>query len=314
MQKTKRLFALVIAALMLIGLTACGPKGDPNDPNLGVYEAKTFEYAGIEMDASGDWLELMAGGRATISIEGDEFKCKWKLDGNNFTLEERGDTFKGTLEAGVIVLDIEGITYTFAKPGAYVPSQESASEVDPDPVVDTPSGEYADQIAYWNGDWYGWWWITSAEGDWAHLSEKYYDMYCTIEIDNNGEGYMEFWDDDAGLMKVEVVLDTNNNTEHGILTNTAGYLWDFDYDQGEWVIDVASTDYENMWTFEDTYIDPTPDEAGSNFDYFICMRPWGQSWEDVADSGERPPGYDWYMDEISSGNAMPDGLGYGNSY
>ena len=119
---------------------------------------------------------------------------------------------------------------------------------------------------------------------------------------------MEFWDDDAGLMKVEVVLDTNNNTEHGILTNTAGYLWDFDYDQGEWVIDVASTDYENMWTFEDTYIDPTPDEA-SNFDYFICMRPWGQSWEDVADkvSVHRDTMvYGW-----NSGNAMPDGLGYG---
>ena len=48
---------------------------------------ETFEYAGIEMDASGDWLAH--GGRATISIEGDEFKCKWKLDGNNFVLEER---------------------------------------------------------------------------------------------------------------------------------------------------------------------------------------------------------------------------------
>ena len=193
----------------------------------------------------------------------------------------------------------------------------TSPEAEQAPVVtaaqDLADSEYADEIAYWNGDWYGWWWITSAAGDWAHLSEKYYDMYCTINLDADGMGQMMFWDDDAGLMKLEVKLDTNNSAPHGILVSTKGYLWDFDYKPGEWVIDVEDNglDYENLWTFEGTYIDPTPDEAGSQFDYFICMRPWGQNWDDIEDAGERPPGYDWYVGELSSGNTMPEGLGYG---
>ena len=100
-------------------------------------------------------------------------------------------------------------------------------------------------------------------------------MYCTINLDADGMGQMMFWDDDAGLMKLEVKLDTNNSAPHGILVSTKGYLWDFDYKPGEWVIDVEDNglDYENLWTFEGTYIDPTPDEAVPNsITLFVCVR------------------------------------------
>jgi len=241
MKRAKKLLSLLIAAILLVSLSSCGGSkgGGENEAALGKYNALTYSFGDMTLDATGDWLELKSKGKATISVDGDEFACKWKLNGTDFTLEERGDIFKGTLENGVIELNLEGIVYTFAKPG-FEPATSPESEEAPvvTAAQDLADSEYADEIAYWNGDWYGWWWITSAAGDWAHLSEKYYDMYCTINLDADGMGQMMFWDDDAGLMKLEVKLDTNNSAPHGILVSTKGYLWDFDYKPGEWVIDV----------------------------------------------------------------------------
>ena len=77
--------------LMSTLLTACGGDDEDaeDDPNLGVYVAKTAEMAGFEIDVTdvyenGFSIELKGNGKGTASIDKDEASIKWTLDGKDF--------------------------------------------------------------------------------------------------------------------------------------------------------------------------------------------------------------------------------------
>ena len=71
----KRIFALFLAVVMLLSLTACG--GEP-DPNAGKYLGVRGEMNGViltmeELYPGESYLELKDGGKGKLVLEGDAF-------------------------------------------------------------------------------------------------------------------------------------------------------------------------------------------------------------------------------------------------
>ena len=121
----KRLFAFLLALTMLLSLAACG--GGEEDPNAGKYIGVTAAVGGFSMPMSDiyegeTWIELKSGGKGTIMLDGDEFKIKWSLEGNAFTLTVQGVDSVGTLSSGDIVIDLMdmGCVMTFEKEGGSI--------------------------------------------------------------------------------------------------------------------------------------------------------------------------------------------------
>ncbi len=114
----KRFVSLILVLMLILALAACG--GEP-DPNAGLYEATTAEYAGFSLEVSslyesGLSLELKDGGRAILTMDGTDYSVKWSLEGEALTITAADIELSGTLSDGSMVLDMgEGVSVTFSK-------------------------------------------------------------------------------------------------------------------------------------------------------------------------------------------------------
>ncbi len=106
--KIKVFAAGLLPAMMLALLIGCGKK--ESDPNCGLYEATSAEMMGMTMTVNelfedGVSLELKDGGKAVINLDGESYKMKWSLDGEDFHAEGGGVELDGTLSEGVLNLE-----------------------------------------------------------------------------------------------------------------------------------------------------------------------------------------------------------------
>lgn len=108
----KKIISIALLLAMLLTLCACSSEPDPNE---GMYTASTYEYAGFKLNAEGEWLELKSGGKLTIFLLGEEYSGRWTRDGENLTIKQGGYEYSGTVKDGVIVLDLDGLIYTYIK-------------------------------------------------------------------------------------------------------------------------------------------------------------------------------------------------------
>ena len=122
----KRLLAILLILAMLLSLTACGGSAE-EDPNAGKYIGISAAVGGFSMPMSDiysgeTWIELKSGGKGTIMLDGDDFKIKWSLEGEEFTLTVQGVDSVGTLSGGDIVIDLMdmGCVMTFEKEGGSI--------------------------------------------------------------------------------------------------------------------------------------------------------------------------------------------------
>ena len=104
---------LVVLAVVVLCMLLGG-----EDPAEGRYEAVSAETDGGAVPVDGDWIELEARGKATLSIMGSEYAAKWSTDGERITLKQSGDTYTGDLRNGVLTVDLAGISYTFVQEGS----------------------------------------------------------------------------------------------------------------------------------------------------------------------------------------------------
>lgn len=115
----KKFLSILLAALLLTLAVGCG--GDKaDDPNLGLYTAKTAEYSGFtvsvdEFFEEGFAIELKAGGKCKLTADGETANGKWTLDGAKFHVEGGGIDCDGTLENGVISIDYDGVIFHLVK-------------------------------------------------------------------------------------------------------------------------------------------------------------------------------------------------------
>ena len=108
----KKIISIALLLVMLFTLCACSSEPDPNE---GMYNASTCDYAGFTLSAEGEWLELKSGGKLAIFLMGEEYSGRWSRDGENLTIKQGGYEYSGTVKDGTIVLDLDGVIYTYIK-------------------------------------------------------------------------------------------------------------------------------------------------------------------------------------------------------
>ena len=277
---------------------------DVEDDGLGLYVADKAELNGIELDPFDMWekgisIELKDGGKCSISIDGIAASGSWSKKGDTVSFDVPGFSMDGTLKDGVLTLENVydmGVTLFFTKDGSMRPGAPSAS---------APSTKYA----WWNGDWYGWWYISDAGGRYSASEEDWvgysWDACARINVEGD-RGFIECWDEDDDFVAGGDLIFSDGLTDRGRVSNLDVEFWDYQVPENEWDCDPGDADFKN---YPDTIVIfgryNDPDSEGSWFDYTIFLRPWGSSWDSIEER-MRPDYYeDWYLPLIEEGKSMP---------
>lgn len=216
-KKKSRLGLIIVLVIALaVGLFSCiGGGGDSDDPNLGMYNAVSCSYGGFEMSAEGEWLELKSGGKLKMNLMGEEYSGKWELDGENLTVTQAGDTYYGTLEDGVIVLDLAGLTYTYEKE---VTEQDKNDKAPTEPTAeseDNSEGQESGKKAYYTAIFGN---VSNAE-----MNESTINQAGGVKLVFNGDGTGTF---DMFGQSDEITYDDSTITRQGM---TMTYTLEGDY-------------------------------------------------------------------------------------
>lgn len=152
---------------------------------------------------------------------------------------------------------------------------------------------------FWTNDWYGWWMIEDATGDYADYAEMWWDL-CASSEDYGEEGYIVFWDEDDNSCDDPIGEMTFTHGET-TFSSDYGWFWCDEWEgEKELTCDLAESPVSDMLILSGTYTD----EDGS-ITYTLCLRPWGVKWDDL-DSDVRPYYYDtWYLPLIEDGKPLP---------
>ena len=359
--KPTKLLCMLLAALMLFSLAACG-KGeeDPKDPNLltvGDYELR-YKGACIMEDYQGnDALVLTLDFTNNSDDTTDYFWAIYETAMHNGS----------ELDMGIVYLDPETLEsvddsqYQNVDPGATVEIQ-TAFELDDttgevEVTFEEMSGSKNDSITidlstvsresagsgsasiagggkgdgsggagavsgggaggsssggelrdWWNGDWYGWWVMTSCYGYYEDMEGEWWDVCGTIDIGEDGTGTVTLWDEDytksEPMVSASVSLSDDGTSIYGTMTSEGGAFTDIALEHGDWIVDPGLVDYGDM-----IHIDGDYENGGDAFHYDIYLRPWGTYWVDV-DEEDLPNLYDsWYLPLIDAEEPMPDSIG-----
>ena len=158
-------------------------------------------------------------------------------------------------------------------------------------------------VEWWNGDWYGWWFMYGCKGSYEEFEGKYWDCEAHIEIDpNTYTGTMEMWDDEqyqnmGGIGMVDVSLSDSGTGSHGTLMSEGGWFEEKTLSHADWIIDPGLDESDNFLIITGDY----DDDNGNVYYYKMMMRKWGELWEDI-DKESRPWSYEnWYKPMIEDG-------------
>ncbi|MCF0123581.1 MAG: hypothetical protein HUJ67_05670 [Ruminiclostridium sp.] len=142
----KRSVLSVLALCLALCLCACGDTGEraqpgnshtaPNDPNLGLYLCTSVKVDDMDVGAAGQWIQLEPQGKAILSLTDETDEGQWSLAGSSFTLTVADKTVAaGTLDRGVLTLDLLGAQCVFLRDGAAAPESDGTES------ANTPEGE-----------------------------------------------------------------------------------------------------------------------------------------------------------------------------
>ncbi|MBQ7279089.1 MAG: hypothetical protein IJR17_07845 [Clostridia bacterium] len=271
-------------------------------------ENLVFSYTGRDLffeNGTGTGYTLLPDGHVQVLYEDHVL---------SFAPEEEVDK---ALEADYEDADWDGEEDDFdAEPDWEDP--EDGEDIEPLPLAPTarPATAAMDPQSYWNGDWYGYWYIDSkgrSEG-YADLGDYTFDVCARIEVDGGGVGTLYLYEEEGDpdemveLAEAEIRIAPGGSGA-GTLITTDGYFWEFDeqdLSDGTWRVDPTDTEvsrYEHMIEITCPYSD-----GDGDFIYHIILRPWGMSWSDVPVSGHpgRPYYYsDWYLPLINMNLGCP---------
>ena len=317
MKKLKSLLAVVLAAALLLSMTACGGGDEKStDPNAGVYKAVTAEMWGMEMAIEDIWsggfeIELKDKGKCQIRIDGEKANGKWELSGSSFHVEGGGVDCSGTLKDGVMtlenVLDM-GVNLTFHKegyrPSASVPEAEPGEAPSAAPAAPAepaaPAGPSAIQ-QQWNGTWYGVMYVGEATGDFSGIPSDFYDIYTIVDVDESGKGTL-----DVFLAGVEDAFASMScqAEDYGIDAIEGTIAGGVEIVPSNWMFR-QSPDWPGKYVIMDTI-----EYDDSLFEYYIFIRQWGDSWQADVDTDFEmvPPSWADYEEAIANGEEPPVGF------
>lgn len=350
MKQTKtKLLCLLIAALMLLSLAACGKETtkDSNLIKLGDYEL-LYKGACIMEDSDGNYaivltLDFTNNGKENASY-------LWSIDEtvmqNGVELEVANvftdyDTFETVIEgqfteiapgttlevktayvlkdaAAKVEATFEQLfgkkkgTITIA-PATLSREASADSTGSTDTTLPAPTGDTL--LDWWNGAWYGWWTMTGCSGAYESMSGQWWDACAVIDIGSDYTGTVTIWDEDYSradpMLQASVTLNSAGVGEHGTVMSESGYFTNLPLEHADWIIDPAINS-----RFPDVEnmicIEGWYEDGDDEFYYEVYLRPWGQLWDDfAADYPDDIPYYydDWYLPLVESGSSMPDVVG-----
>ena len=350
MKQTKtKLLCLLIAALMLLSLAACGKETtkDSNLIKLGDYEL-LYKGACIMEDSDGNYaivltLDFTNNGKENASY-------LWSVDEtvmqNGVELEVANvftdyDTFETVIEgqfteiAPGTTLEVK-TAYVLKDAAAKVEAtfeqlfgkKKGTITIDPatlsreasadstgstDTTLPAPTGDAL--LDWWNGAWYGWWTMTGCSGAYESMSGQWWDACAVIDIGSDYTGTVTIWDEDYSradpMLQASVTLNSAGVGEHGTVMSESGYFTNLPVEHADWIIDPAING-----RFPDVEnmicIEGWYEDGDDEFYYEVYLRPWGQLWDDfAADYPDDIPYYydDWYLPLVESGSSMPDVVG-----
>ena len=350
MKQTKtKLLCLLIAALMLLSLAACGKETtkDSNLIKLGDYEL-LYKGACIMEDSDGNYaivltLDFTNNGKENASY-------LWSIDEtvmqNGVELEVANvftdyDTFETVIEgqfteiAPGTTLEVK-TAYVLKDATAKVEAtfeqlfgkKKGTITIDPatlsreasadssgstDTTLPAPTGDAL--LDWWNGAWYGWWTMTGCSGAYESMSGQWWDACAVIDIGSDYTGTVTIWDEDYTradpMLQASVTLNSAGVGEHGTVMSESGYFTNLPLEHADWIIDPAINS-----RFPDVEnmicIEGWYEDGDDEFYYEVYLRPWGQLWDDfAADYPDDIPYYydDWYLPLVESGSSMPDVVG-----
>ena len=304
--------------LLIFGLL-CGLWGCKSDPGAGIYhgvyvQADDGVYLMEDYFNGENYLELEGDGDGLLHIHNTEHELSWKRDGEVLHFTEAGDSFEGRLSDGVIVMDYMnwGMVLTFAKEGASVPETTLGAEDDPAVWVET----VAKMQEFWNGDWYGWWYISEGMGDYEASTGSWWDCAATIEIGSDARGSIVIWDEEhpksAPLAESVLRIHEEGGGAMGIAMSGQGSFMGKPVLAGDWLIDPSVAPYENLVEINGYY----DGGSGDGFFYVLYLRPWGQLWDDVREANNPnilpdvlPKHYEWYINALENNESLPETIG-----
>ena len=350
MKQTKtKLLCLLIAALMLLSLAACGKETtkDSNLIKLGDYEL-LYKGACIMEDSDGNYaivltLDFTNNGKENASY-------LWSVDEtvmqNGVELEVANvftdyDTFETVIEgqfteiAPGTTLEVK-TAYVLKDAAAKVEAtfeqlfgkKKGTITIDPatlsreasadstgstDTTLPAPTGDAL--LDWWNGAWYGWWTMTGCSGAYESMAGQWWDACAVIDIGSDYTGTVTIWDEDYSradpMLQASVTLNRAGVGEHGTVMSESGYFTNLPLEHADWIIDPAINS-----RFPDVEnmicIEGWYEDGDDEFYYEVYLRPWGQLWDDfAADYPDDIPYYydDWYLPLVESGRSMPDVVG-----
>lgn len=345
-KQCKRLLSLVTALVMVFSLTACGGKKDDGDTthfNFGKYEldykgacimpnevgadalVMTFAFTNnSDESASYGWTVY-----EKVTQDGAELETAFVLTDPDtfdsvtddyFTSVEPGQTLEvstaytlnGMGKVSMNISDLfDNYSYTITVdpstlgrgdvPGADLPNEDGTAPEDSNKPA---------FLNWWDGDWYGWWIITSGHGDYEGYDGYFWDICVNIDAREDLTGTMTLWDTEDSRSnpssQVEVSFNEAGVGEHGTMFAEGGAFYDDVLGHADWIVDPGLEKIDDL-----LWIDGSYEGSDGSYNYEIYLRPWGTSWDDITEeaidySDPLPDTYDWYMSFVNAGLPMPD--------
>lgn len=167
-------------------------------------------------------------------------------------------------------------------------------------VLNQPN-EKSGALAYYEGEWYGWWVISDATGDWVVMDGYWWDCCAAISSVGRDTAALTVWDETYD--RADPLAELHFTPEAGnLLTDGSGYFLNASVSG----LTVDPGYYDSSIALTGTYTDPA---GNGSFTYTFLLRPWGETWDDVA-AHDVPLYYEtWYLPLIEAGQSAPDQVG-----
>lgn len=256
----QRIILLISTIIIALLLCACG--GDaPQECGEYTLAAARVQGESVRVESvspEGGALKLLPGGKGRVELGADSGSVRWQLDGENITVTAGSASYEGSLKDGVMRLSFpDGVELCFVKDGAaaaedwYLPS-------DPSPLC---------------GDWYGWWRISNASED-SEFSDSWFDCCAKIEALSGESGRLVLWDEDGSAEEPMALVTLRFDGETAL--SVKGFFWQRDIEENQWLLDPGAAEFDDMLYLTGEY--------GEEFEYTLCLRPWGTDWGDVEEN------------------------------
>lgn len=317
----KKFISLLLSLTAVLGLmTACGEGSQAATTESAKTIIGTWKYDGA-MDCA---YVFQANGQGAYRYYGVDIPFTYTDDGTAVSIQYENSAaplvLKYTINGDILSIEDsfgEMVTYKWA-------GNASATQGTPDSGETSPALQT--YYEWWAGEWYGWWCMHDATGEFEFLNNQAWDAYAIIE-EKDGSGHIRIWDTilrtEGTLASCDVHFEPGGS-ERGKMVSTNGRFFateDWVYNdlvptiapigEGQWQVDptVSSVShFENMLEISGTYVDP--ENSSNSFCYSIFLRPWGTRWDDVK-SGDTtgciykdmmPVYYDqWYIPLLDKG-------------